>query len=199
MVRVTILSRPTPVIPDPTPAGLELTFDDIANVPVAVASSVTDWNTFFDLPTNGSPFTSVEVVGDMVRLIGGSGITLVEYMFYENTHILKYKDYSGCITTVMNDCFTQCYATEIWLSAATDIKNRAFQGCAYVTHYYLPSVLTLGSTVSDNGVFIIAGPSPSGETIQLTIPSALMTCNEGSPDGDIQELQANNTVTIVTV
>jgi hypothetical protein len=36
----------------------------------------------------------------------------------------------------------------------------------------------------------------SGETITLTVPSALMTCNSGNPDGDIQYLQANNTVTI---
>ena len=34
---------------EPEPA-LELTFDDIANVPVADAYSVSDWNTFFDLP-----------------------------------------------------------------------------------------------------------------------------------------------------
>jgi len=37
----------------------------------------------------------------------------------------------------------------------------------------------------------------AGQTITLTIPSALMTCNGGNPDGDIQYLQANNTVTII--
>jgi len=39
----------------------------------------------------------------------------------------------------------------------------------------------------------------NGNTIDLTIPSSLMTCNGGNPDGDIQYLQTNNTVTITTV
>ncbi len=39
----------------------------------------------------------------------------------------------------------------------------------------------------------------TGQSITLTIPAALMTCNGGNPDGDIAYLQANNTVTIVTV
>lgn len=38
-----------------------------------------------------------------------------------------------------------------------------------------------------------------GLTISLTIPEALMTVNAGNPDGDIQVLQANNTVNITTV
>ena len=34
--------------------------------------------------------------------------------------------------------------------------------------------------------------------ITLTVPSALMICNGGDPDGDIVDLQDNNTVTIIT-
>jgi len=52
-------------------ALLQLTFDDILNVPVASATSVTDWNTFFDLPTYGTPFTGVTVSGNTVILDGG--------------------------------------------------------------------------------------------------------------------------------
>ena len=76
MVRIT-LDKPYIPIPAPVAEGLELTFDDIANVPVADASSVSDWNTFFDLPTNGSPFTSVEidVNGERVKLLSPSFVT----------------------------------------------------------------------------------------------------------------------------
>jgi hypothetical protein len=35
-------------------------------------------------------------------------------------------------------------------------------------------------------------------TITLTIPATLMTCNGGQPDADIQILQDSNTVTIIT-
>ena len=59
----------------------------------------------------------------------------------------------------------------------------------------LPMCTNLGGTVGNNSVFF----GISGNNITLTVPSALMTCNSGNPDGDIQYLQANNTVTIVTV
>ena len=41
--------------------NLSLTFDDVVNVPVADASSVSDWNTFFNLMSLSTPFTSVTV------------------------------------------------------------------------------------------------------------------------------------------
>jgi hypothetical protein len=53
----------------------------------------------------------------------------------------------------------------------------------------------LGASVLDNNVFATI----TGNNITLTVPSALMTCNGGNPDGDIQYLQANNTVTIITI
>ena len=64
-----------------------------------------------------------------------------------------------------------------------------------ITTVYLPSLLVMGATTGDNYVF----RNISGNTITLTIPAALMTCDGGNPDGDIVYLQANNTVTIVTV
>ena len=64
-----------------------------------------------------------------------------------------------------------------------------------LTTINLPSCINLGKTVGYDNVF----DSILGNTITLTVPSALTTCNSGNPDGDIQYLQANNTVTIVTV
>jgi uncharacterized protein (TIGR02145 family) len=221
--------------------ALELTFDDIANVPVADASSVSDWNTFFDLPTNGSSFTSVEVVGDMVRLIGGSGITIKDYLFVSNNNLLNVVD-NGCVDAIGIQSFRRCdgltnpsfnYTLTIDVGGFTDCINLVnpsftsllsagdfcFDGCINLasTPLSFPSLLTvgdncfsycsgamelnmpvltnLGTSVLDNQVF----NSITGQTITLTIPSALMTCNGGNPDGDIQYLQANNTVTIVTV
>ena len=50
-------------------------------------------------------------------------------------------------------------------------------------------------TVRLSGVFT----GITSNNITLTVPSALMTCNAGNPDGDIQYLQSNNTVTVITV
>jgi hypothetical protein len=221
--------------------ALELTFDNIANVPVADASSVSDWNTFFDLPTYGTEFSSVQVVDNVVKLYGGSGITLKTYLFADSsyvTHLVKFIDNSGSVLTCNASVFAESTCVEIYLPelttvydyvfanatglilTATKIKDvlglgvfagminqdtfnlpllenlteSCFNGCTATT-YNLQSLLNMGETVGDNLVF----DSVSGQTITLTIPAALMTCNGGNPDGDIQYLQANNTVTIVTV
>jgi hypothetical protein len=53
----------------------------------------------------------------------------------------------------------------------------------------------MGGSVGNNDVF----SNIINNLINLTIPLSLMTCNGGNPDGDIQTLQANNTVIITTV
>lgn len=281
MVRIT-LDKPYIPIPAPVAEGLELTFDDIANVPVADASSVSDWNTFFDLPTNGTPFTSVVVDGNVVTLIGGSDISMIN-LFAFNSNIYKFIDKSGCILALANEAFygshliefnspsvesfgslvfsecgyletvispsinsigNDCFAgynalTSLEFPNITSVTTTAFFESANLSILSLPNCVTfgdevcskcsnlqtvnlplltsmgtscfsycdnlttlnignctdLGGSVLNNYVFF----NTFGQTITLTIPSALMTCNGGNPDGDIQYLQANNTVTIVTV
>jgi len=64
-----------------------------------------------------------------------------------------------------------------------------------MTELYIPNCINMGDTVGLTNVFV----GITGQAITLTIPAALMTCNGGNPDGDIQYLQANNTITIITV
>jgi len=93
--------------------------------------------------------------------------------------------------------FEACTAqTAFVFPLATTIGNQAFSGCTSATTFMLPSVTSLGEDVLDNAVF--AGIA--NQTITLTIPSALMTCNSGDPDGDITALQlSGNAVTIIEV
>lgn len=218
MVRLTFLGRQMEDV-NPVPVqALELTFDDIANVPVADASSVSDWNTFFDLPTNGTEFSSVVVIENVVTLIGGSGITIKDNLFASNINILKIIDNSNCVVElgfqalwrcfnlnecsfpsviiVGNYCFEYDYLLEVMnLPSATTIGVAAFYVCYGILNYNLSSCINLGSTTGDDFVW----SDIDSQTITLTIPAALMTCNGGGPDGDIQYLQENNTVTIVTI
>lgn len=69
-----------------------------------------------------------------------------------------------------------------------------FLNCISLTTINLPVCTNLGLTVGNNSVFNLI----TGQTITLTVPAALMTCNGGNPDGDIDYLQVNNTVTIIT-
>jgi hypothetical protein len=356
----TMTPTPTP----PSTLGLRLTFDDIANADLLVgdSSSVEDWNTFFDLPTYGNPFTSVEVVGNEVSLIGGSNIKVKPALMYDynyNTFLISVVDTANCITSVGGDAFTYCYGlttvdlpactiaygwqdspqndygafgecvnlinlnlpllttagyscfayctsltaidlpllttagdycfayctslttvdlpllttagygcfayctsltaidlpllttagdycfayctsltaidlpllttagyycfydctslttidlpllttagdycfydctslTTIDLPLLTTAGYYCFYACTSLTTISLPACTDLGGTVLDNDVF----NSIMANTITLTVPSTLMTCNSGSPDGDIQYLQVNNTVTIITI
>jgi len=92
--------------------------------------------------------------------------------------------------------FGECTAlTNVQLPNVTYTAQRSFRNCSALTNLYMPSLSNLGSTVGDNLVFEFM----TGATLTFTIPAALMTCNSGNPDGDIQYLQANNTVTIITV
>lgn len=201
-----------------TTLALRLLFDDIANVPVGDAANISDWNTFFDLPTNGTPFTSVAVLGNEVQLFGGIGITIKTSLFDNNQNIISVIDSAGSVTTLNSGCFYSCYLltavnfpnvttgqhecfydstslTIINLPAIQTIDYSFLEGCTSLTTVYLPACVDLGGTVGDNNVF----SNIIGNTITLTVPTALMTCDSGSPDGDIVYLQANNTVTVVTV
>jgi hypothetical protein len=100
------------------------------------------------------------------------------------------------VTNLADYCFYGCSAlTTVNLPAATYIGYFCFGYSTSLTTIDLPSCTDLGGTPGDDSVFYAI----SGNTITLTVPSALMTIDGGNPDGDIQYLQANNTVTIVTV
>jgi hypothetical protein len=325
--------------PVPSSFVLRLTFNSIENASILVgdASNLSDWNTFFDLPTLGNSFTSVEIDGTTVVLYGASDITVKDYLFQANNNLLQivdtgaiiaggkmsfyncdeltlitlpnckslpfsveddygcfencgnlvevnldtieviedscfyacislttvyapllktvtptniYGSFASCeslinidfpsLQTAGDESFNQCYAaTTVNLPNLTTIGDRCFvnaqslinlslpslisagygafsfsfilstidlpnlttlganamQLCGDLQVINLPSCTDLGGTVGDDSVFLTV----IGSTITLTVPSALMTCNAGNPDGDIQYLQANNTVTIVTV
>lgn len=210
----------------PVELALKLTYDDIVNVPVESATSLANWNNFFDLPFNGGEFTSVVVNGNTVELYGGAGITLSDNLFDDEagsgTHLIKFEDEAGCIIhagydvfgddyysgcknvtvlTIPNlltagiSCFQAMKVDSFSFPDCTTFGNRCFTGCNDATSYNLSGCLYLGEDTGNNSVFL----GNPGRTLSLTIPSALMTCHTGDPDGDIQYLQANNTVTIVTV
>ena len=306
---------------------LELEFNQLGNAPVGNPTSVSDWNTFFDLPNYGTPFTKVRIIGNIIRLYGGENITLKSQIFQsrplkkisDSKIIIKANDNSfyGCtsLTSVSlfglinagNYCFYNCTSlTSISLPSLTSAGNRcfsdnsnlisvflpvlddtsdgwfvnctslqsvslpsykfvgsitfynctsltsislpiakyistsafenctsltsislplvefltggsefknctsltsislpacinilydlSFSSCTALTSISLPVCIALGSSVLNNNLFL----GITGKTISLTIPASRMTCNGGNPDGDIQYLQANNTVTITT-
>ncbi len=228
-------------------ASLNLTFDNITNADLLVgdASVVADWNTFFDLPTYGTPFSAVTISGNTVQLFGGSNIIVKDFLLYNNSHIISIIDTNSivqvndaginslynlidlqlpvCKTLLAKTSSSETaigyldFITEIFMPMLETAGDNSFEsmpnltsidlpnlisigdnsvyGSPLLTLINLPSCTDLGGTVGNDSVFV----STIGNTITLTVPSILMTCNSGNPDGDIQYLQANNTVTIIEV
>jgi hypothetical protein len=97
------------------------------------------------------------------------------------------------VTSVGAQCFKSCSsATTFTLPLCTTIGDGCFDSCTAATTFNLSACTALGSTTGDNGVFAAI----SGNTITVTVPTALQTCDAGSPDGDLVWLAANNTATI---
>jgi hypothetical protein len=93
-------------------------------------------------------------------------------------------------------CFDNCSSATIFdLPSLTNVGDSSFAGCSSVVTFILPNVVNLGTTTLSDNVF----SGISSNTITLTVPHALMTCNLGSPDGDIQDLESINSVTVITV
>jgi hypothetical protein len=107
--------------------------------------------------------------------------------------------YAPIATTIGGRAFAGCPLTSISLPAATSIGQECFLNSPSLANIYLPSCTNLGGTTGNDTVFLnISTPSTP---ISLTIPIALMTCNNGYPDGDIQYLQEvlQSNLTIITV
>jgi hypothetical protein len=114
---------------------LKLTFDDISNANTLVGNvyDVNDWNTFFDLPTYGNPFTRLEVSDNTVSLFGGSNIDLKDSLFVisgQGPALQQINDNAGCIISAGFNVF--------------GYNEDKGVGCSNLTTVYLPELLSAG-------------------------------------------------------
>lgn len=123
-------------------------------------------------------------------------ITSLESSCFEECSSLTSVYFPLVVSGNSQNWFSTCTSlTTIDLPLITNVGPFTMDNCLALTTINLPSCTDLGGTVGDNSVF----SNINGNTITLTISASLMTCNSGLPDGDIQYLQANNTVTVITV
>ena len=179
-------------VPPPPPA-LILTFESA--FPVADPNSVSLWNTKL-----GSTFTSVSISGFEASLTGGSPFNMKQSALVGSgllsiddqiSSVQQLNTYSlaasSNLHTIKLPGLTSIINNYTFMGSSTDPTNVII---------YIPLCASIGATVGDDSVFNSAF---GGKNITLTVPASRMTCNAGLPDGDIQFLQANNTVTVITV
>lgn len=97
------------------------------------------------------------------------------------------------LTSVQPQLFSNKSIDSVYLPSVTSLPNNAFENTSftYGSIISVPNCVNFGSTVGNDSLF-----NCSGSFLYLKIPSTLMTCNGGQPDGDIQYLIDNNSVTI---
>lgn len=211
------------------PMGLRLGFKvDIANAPVADPTSVSDWNTFFDLPTNGTPFTSVIIAGLEAKLIGGGNLIVKDGAFSGSTAIDYVIDETGVLIEVgigsfgavnmseftansMTDAGLQAYiSATIAIFNATGLQKAAIQcfDSFGSTTFNAPNIETMGANCFINstiaGAYVFNALLTTGDgcfwgAAQITALTMSILTNLGSTVGDNYVFILMTALTAVTV
>jgi len=134
-------------VTDETPAelGLRLTYTP-GNLP---ANNLAAWNAFFDLPANGTAFTSMSTAGDEVTLIGGAGITLKASLFRTSATLLKIEDDVDCVVAIAggknSGALSLCSAlTTVTLNGVTTVGQEGLYTNAALTTLNMDALTTAG-------------------------------------------------------
>lgn len=152
------------------PVGLRMLFDDIANAPVVDPSNVGQWNTFYDLPTNGAVFTSVIVTGNEVLLIGGGAMTIKAVAFFGNANLLEIHDDGNIVVAILNGSFASSALTDATFDAAINVGVGGLSG-SFQNAASLATISLLNATTFDNDTDGIFQNCTSLAT--LTLPAAI--------------------------
>jgi hypothetical protein len=154
------------------PVGLRMVFDDIANAPVVDPTNVGQWNTFYDLPTNGAVFTSVVVAGNQVTLIGGGAMTIRAQAFEADSNLLEIYDDGSVVVAILNSAFALSVITDATFDSAITIgasaQPGAFLGASALVDLSLAAATTF---INDFGAGSI---STCTSIVTLSLPSALI-------------------------
>jgi hypothetical protein len=147
--------------------------------------------------TTVGPNTLYELFGGSTEIVQAASFWTLDPAIPPT--LLEIDDIAGSIDVLDNSSFQYCTnLISVSLPNCTFIADGAFFSLINnsLSTISIPSCSSLGNTTGNDNVF-----TPNvGNTITLTVPIALMSAQgPGIPDGDIQYLQANNTVTVITV
>jgi hypothetical protein len=126
--------------------GLRLTYTE-GNLP---ANDLAAWNTFFDLPANGTAFDSMKVIGDEVTLFNGAGITLKASLFRTSATLLKIEDDVDCVVAIAGGrnlgALSLCSAlTTVVLNGVITVAEEGLFDNPLLTSLSLTDCTTLGT------------------------------------------------------
>jgi len=183
-------------IPTTPPTGpeyyVQLTFIPAAGYPVADPSSLSQWNTFFNLPASGTPFTSIQFFPPASQLVlygnGDPDMTIANNLFQNSGQIQDFKE-SGKVIGVADSAFygssllsyTSTSTLHIGPSAfdSSNIDMLDVQSCLVIDDYAFRNCPNLAylqiDVVEQLGDFVFIDCS----AIQQIYNDKLLTCGVG--------------------
>lgn len=138
---------------------------------------VNQWNIFFNLPTFGGKFTSVEVIGNDVYLYGGRYIILTDLIFDSNYNgvggyrLIEFNDTGGCINSSTQGGFGGYF----YETPNTDLTTVILPKIMYITDYffaYSPNLTTISCSAVQNCGTSSFAYCPS--LIDISLPSLMV-------------------------
>lgn len=159
----------------PVPLGLWLNFNNIsvANTLVVDPYNVANWNTFFSMDILAvTPFTSVQVLGNSVVLIGGTGMQFKAGSFNGVSGLVSVADTSNTVIQIQDEAFAN----------SPDLVSVSFPICTIVNlrAFFNSSVVTISfpllDIISDQGFEGCAG------LLTVTLPQLTVVANSGFRD-----------------
>ena len=141
------------VAPDCQPQVLRMKF--LPNSP-ELSFTLAQWNTAFNLPINGTPFTALTVVGDNVYLDNGgvSDIDINNYFGFDtnNGNLLEFDDsLSGYIFSGSINSFYDCpVLTTLLLPALQKVNANFASNCQNLTVVDIPTATLIGGFAFSN-------------------------------------------------
>jgi hypothetical protein len=178
--------------------GISIGFSAIsfADQLVGDSSNVDDWNIFFQLPTNGTPFSRVSVNEGTIELYHStsvqSDITIKQEAFRLNTGIISIVD-TGVIEQINASAFSGCSSlVSIDFPNCVQAGVSAFSSCVSLTTVIMPELITAGNTCFASSVSLTTLSCPK---LQTAGDSCFSLSNSSSP-GQITTLSLPSVVTI---
>jgi hypothetical protein len=128
---------------------LEIVFENPQRISADVQNptDVESWNTMFNLPALGKPFTSVVIEANVVKLYGGKNITLEKSSLTDSNcdDITSVIDHCGAVISIGDYTFGEdnCNTLEyVYFPSATSIGVEAFAYAPLISVSF-PSVITI--------------------------------------------------------
>lgn len=112
---------------------LTLEFNSINKTPVSNPNSLSQWNTFFKTNVNAStPFNSVSITGNEVKLKGATNLVIEQLLFYKNKSIISIIDDSSLLF-VRENSFENSSLKTFKSNTLKNTSSGSFKACNIIT------------------------------------------------------------------